>query len=171
MGECESTCLTEHWRRCRRATATSRQEIRRAPAPAPILRSPRARSLSTPTTSKRSCGSRKPARICMPDSKGYRTAGDVRLARDPLWISRSRGRSAGRPIKSQTKAAIDAAMTSSVIEWRASFEAAIAITRIKMRAAQVMPFVTTARPDSQSCGKKKLSEFVFSRRGEGHVGT
>jgi hypothetical protein len=29
-------------------------------------------------------------------------------------------------------------MISSVIEWRASFEAAIAITKIKMRAAQVM---------------------------------
>ena len=64
---------------------------------------------------------------------------EIRLARDPLpCVSRSRGRSEGRPIKNQTKAAIDAAMVSSAIEWRASFEAAIAITRIKMRAAQIM---------------------------------
>jgi hypothetical protein len=56
----------------------------------------------------------------------------------PPWATESWARSDGRPIKNQTNAAIDAPAASTVSEWRASFETAIAITKIKMRAAQVM---------------------------------
>jgi len=57
-------------------------------------------------------------------------ARDVKLAREPPG-----GGSGARPAKSQTSAVIVANAASIVNECRASFEAAIAITRTRIRRA------------------------------------
>jgi len=64
----------------------------------------------------------------------YGALRDVKLAREP-----PRGGSGARPARTQTRATIVAIAASTASEWRTNLEAAIAITKTKIRAVEVMP--------------------------------